>query len=165
MNEYDVPRQQLPSTVLEYDYKPLVSLNSFDFEVINNDEDENIRKKKFLLRLVKILHASGNLSFRTESVVQQVSDSLGLQCVCNLFPVLATLTFYAQPAVNSGAGKIPKFQRSNTDTYSIRIKSKFSCSKLGGLNNLCIDINKNCVTFEEAEDILEDIDEAPPMYG
>jgi uncharacterized membrane protein YjjP (DUF1212 family) len=127
---------------------------NFDIAEGDSQEDDVTKKKKFVLRLVKALQSSGNFSFRTESVTQTVAHSLGLNCVCTIFPVLATLTFYHDSSY---------LHPTSTESYSIRIKGGFSCSKLGALDNLCFDLTRSGISFKDAEVKLAEIDEATPV--
>jgi hypothetical protein len=58
------------------------------------NEDDHTRKKKFLFRLVLALHASGNMSYKTEQYIRMVANVYQVHCTCLLLPVTAVFTFH-----------------------------------------------------------------------
>ena len=111
------------------------------------------RKKKFLFKILILLHGSGNLSFRTEEYVRNCASAFGMHATCSVFPVAAMLSIHETPNLDL---------TSNSNSYTIAISPGYKVSKLCALDNLCYEI-KNGKEFEAAEKVLQEIDNVPEL--
>ena len=111
------------------------------------------RKKKFLFKILILLHASGNLSFRTEEYIRNCARAFGMHATCSVFPVAAMLSIHESPNLDL---------TSNSNSYTIAISPGYKVATLCALDNLCYSI-KSGKDFEEAEKVLHAIENAPEL--
>ena len=110
--------------------------------------DEIVRRKQFLIRLLSALHAAGNFSFRTELDVRQVAKVFDLSISCTVFPVTALVSFHESNQLNPNT----------TDSYTISINSGLNCSRLSLLEQLCFELCRSRLDFHAAEHKLASIE-------
>ena len=119
---------------------------------IQSDSDKS-RCKKFLFRLVQALHSSGNLSYKTEDIIQRVAKVFHVFAICAVLPVSANISF------NSSYTMSPK----NSETYMCRLNFNYDCWKWVQIHELCHKIISRDVDLFTAEIELQAIEEAGPM--
>lgn len=119
----------------------------------HDDDDQEIRVKKFLFRLLSALHSCGNLSFRTEKYIKQTGRSYGVNVAATLLPSRAIVSFQKK--------------RSNhpfsSETYTFSIDGGWLWRKHALLDQLCHDITHHNLDFASASQRLKEIEDAPPL--
>lgn len=116
--------------------------------------DDGTNRKKFLFRLVRQLHMSGNLSYRTEEYVRQISMSFNMCASCLVLPVCATISFQ---------GSTSNLNPNTCESYTITLQSGLNCSKLSKLDQICFDIFQDRIDFATADNRLLEIEESTSM--
>jgi uncharacterized membrane protein YjjP (DUF1212 family) len=122
-------------------------------DVESRSDEDMVKRKRFIMRLVNALHLAGNLSFRTEQYVEQVAQSIGLQAFLKIYPASATLSFYGSSVLAM-------------ETYNFRASSGLSAFKLTALDELCYDVITNpSPDFTDADRRLLAIETTPSMHA
>ena len=121
---------------------------------ISIPDDESTIKKKFLIRLVVALHASGNLTFRTEKLINRVSKRIGVHSTCTILPKRFFISFQDELVFNPS--------KSESHTFSLTYGWDFS--NLNQLEHLCNDVRKGC-DFFDAEERLAGIEGNSKLYS
>lgn len=109
------------------------------------------RCKKFLFRLLQALHSAGNLSYKTESVVEKIARCLNMNATCTVFPLNATISF----------NPLTQLTASSSESYTFRTEPGINCSKLALLNQLCFDMTHGKAELEIADGELQEIEDLP----
>jgi len=85
-------------------------------------DDRKTTKKKFVIRLASALHASGNLTFRTEKLISRVSRKIGLHLTMSILPKRLHITFHENLALDP----------TKSESYIFDLPSSWDVHKLIG---------------------------------
>jgi hypothetical protein len=104
-----------PPSDVNYDIKEEWYDEAFEEHLLKKGsrygEDEHSRKKKFIFRMVLALHASGNISYKTEEYTRMIAKAYGLHCSCAILPVSVMITFHDSST---------KLSPHTSESYSLR---------------------------------------------
>jgi uncharacterized membrane protein YjjP (DUF1212 family) len=119
------------------------------------DNDHKLALKLFLFHFLSELHASGNLTYRTEKYIYLIGKNYGLHATATILFRRAILSFQELKTLNA----------MSSETYTLAIHSGWKYGNLILLDQLCYDILQKDLSFQEATQRLETIRQNPWSYS
>jgi uncharacterized membrane protein YjjP (DUF1212 family) len=117
--------------------------------------EQRLSLKLFLFHLLAQLHSSGNLTYRTEKYIYRVGKKYGIHATATILFRRAILSFQ----------ELQSLESTSSETYTIAIKSGWKYGNLILLDQLCFEILQRDLSFEQAQQRLEEISQNPWSYS
>jgi uncharacterized membrane protein YjjP (DUF1212 family) len=153
MNEIIDQLPNSPSTTITPDSSQPNNLSLTSSSIPSNDQ--NLSLKLFLFHFLSELHASGNMTYRTEKYIYLIGKNYGIHATATILFRRAIISFQELNSLNA----------MSSETYTIAIHSGWKYGNLLLLDQLCYEILQKNLKFPEATHQLEMICQNPWSYS